>query len=273
MNRFQWLNIGSASLQFLLFIGLIIWLAIKDKTAPPFSLAIGEYDGERNDVAECKTYGKPSFDVVVGLLLAFTGITCAFHTVYAFEPNFYITAVKGGNNWLRWGEYSMTATLMLVAIAMISAVHELDALILIAVCSAGCMMLGQTAESAMKTNNKSAAISATVVGWILLFGAFGVILRNYHKAANPEDPTTPKPPAIVTIIVYTMLVLFSSFGVINVFRTILAKGTPGEDYNRATEGIYSIASMVAKTLLVLLIYGGILGQTLGNDAIANKKLS
>jgi hypothetical protein len=256
MTKLQWFNGASSVLQLALCGGLVYWLATKKKNPVPFTLAIGEYDGKT-----CETLTNPDFDTVIWMLVAFTGITGIFHAIYATGAPFYRSAVGRGNNWMRWVEYSITATIMLVAISMISAVQELDALMLIAVCSVGTMLLGQCAESAMMTNNRSAAISATLVGWILLLGTFAVILRNFLKATNPEDPSTPKPPAFVTYIVYIMFALFSSFGFIQIFRTIVPKVERTVTYNRQTEVIYSIASMVAKTMLVAMVYGGIVGQT------------
>jgi len=255
-KKLQFLNGGSCLLQLVLCILILVWVLRKDKEEPPFDFSVGEYDGIEND---CNALSSPTLSTIAWILVGFTAITAVIHGIYALNLPFYVRAVARGNNWVRWLEYSVTATLMIVAIALLSGVSELDALILIAVCSSGTMLLGDTTERALIAGSKSAAVSATITGWILLIGAFSVIIRCFFRSINREDPDTPEPPAIVQYIVFVMFGLFSCFGGIQLFRNVIPNKISPARYNRNTEALYSIFSMIAKSALVLMVYGGLLG--------------
>jgi hypothetical protein len=251
-------NVICAVLQGILFMGLLTWLMTSDISGTEIRLVVGEYNGPD----KCNTIAEPGLEVVVYLLLAFTFVTTCFHVFYSIGSSSYVNMVNRGNNSARWFEYSITATVMIVAISLISGVQALDSLILIACASIGTMLLGDVAEKSCISGQKSSAIVSTVVGWFLLLGAYGIIFKNFAYAANPTDPNTPKPPAFVWAIVIVMFLLFSSFGGIQVIRTMTAPLSSLRDpaYNVVTEIAYSFASMIAKTLLVLMVFSGVVGM-------------
>ena len=238
----QGLNYAAMGIQLALCVLLIVWLFIRNDQSADIEFDIGEFGGED----ACATLFSFDLNTIIYLLIAFTAVTALFHLLYATgAKGWYGKALEAGNNWARWLEYSITATIMLVAIALISGVWELDSLILIAVASVGCMLCGQVSE-------KTKSPVSTIIGWLLLIGAFAVIFRNFNRAVNPEDPQQPKPPSWVWALVIIMALLYLSFGVIQL--------TCCKQYVN-TERAYTIASMAAKTALVLIIFGGIIGQS------------
>jgi hypothetical protein len=281
-------NVISAVLQGVLAIGMIIWLVLQGDKLNIFPLSLGEYAGED----DCRTLAKPTITTVVILLIVFTVITCGTHVYYAAnsksKQSSYMRNVMGGTNPVRWGEYGVTATVMLVAIALLSGVKEVNTLILIIACCVSTMAIGAVVDEAVKDGNKKGAIIATIIGWILLIATWTVIFKDFARAANPEDPEAPKPPAFVWVLVFGMAAMYISFGGIQIFRQVVPMFkkssdetlfgsmesslplkdfnmfndvTPTEAYNIKTEKMYSSLSMVAKTLLVGTVFSGVVGQT------------
>ena len=65
------------------------------------------------------------------LLISFFTITASVHTLYLTDPyGIYSAMIYDRNNYVRWIEYSVTATLMINIIARISGLKEEKALIL-----------------------------------------------------------------------------------------------------------------------------------------------
>jgi hypothetical protein len=146
---------------------------------------------------------------------------------------------------------------MLEAIALSSGVTSLDAQILIAVCCAGAMPMGDVVEKAHLRNDTTTVAVATSVGWLLLAGAYGVIFRNFITAANqPGGEEARKPPAFVYAVVIVMALAFVSFGIIQAVYI-----TDNQRNYQKYETAYTIDSMVSKTLLVGLLFGGLAGRT------------
>jgi hypothetical protein len=144
---------------------------------------------------------------------------------------------------------------MLEAIALSSGVAALDSQILIALCCAGAMPMGDVVEKAHLRKDATTVAVATGVGWLLVTGAYGVIMRNFLVAANRDDDAGPKPPAFVYAVVLTMALAFVSFGVI---QAVYVNDTDGR--YELYEKVYTIDSMVSKTLLVGLLFGGLVGR-------------
>ena len=109
---------------------------------------------------------------LANLIASFFAITAGFHLLYALNPsNIYLSAVESGNNYLRWLEYSMSATVMIVIIAMLSGVKDVKAVFLLATSAIGMIATGQWFETA-KGNAKWVPI---IAGFILLAAIFMVI--------------------------------------------------------------------------------------------------
>jgi hypothetical protein len=249
MNKLQLLNAGSAALQAILCIAMIV-LLLTDRVQEPENMPAG--------IA--------SFRGITWSLVAFTATTAITHGYYALNTDTYSRMVDGGNNMLRWAEYSVTATIMLVAVAMISGVTQIDSLILIGAASLATMLLGQVVEAS--PGNKGVQVVASLSGWSLLVAAFVVIFKNFVeavRAAQSSSPSSPGPPSFVYVIVIGMFLLYGSFGGVQLVRNVVRTGTTAA-YHRQTEAAYSVTSMVAKTLLVGSVLSGVIGAGGGSSS-------
>jgi hypothetical protein len=238
----QVLNSVSAFWQFALFLLVIVWLATKE-----------DGNGSIPNI---------NVDQVIVLLISFTAITASFHTVYASNPEFYKKWITEGGNPLRWIEYSITATIMLLAVAMLSGIDSPDVLILLAASSIGCMTMGYIVERALQRGDKRTAVVATFIGWVLILAAYSAVVYKFY---NIIETSGSQPPFFVYAIIWSMAIMFLSFGIIQL--TTLAKSKrfynnsvsllQNQTLNIKTEAAYAIDSMFSKTLLVGLVFGGV----------------
>ena len=104
------LNLTVAIIQTLLCIAAIVAISLKSEDKN--DLLISSRDLQVNN--QITTYATYNSDVILGLLIAFTAVTALFHYAYTFNLWGYSDKIKKKNNSLRWIEYSITATIMIV---------------------------------------------------------------------------------------------------------------------------------------------------------------
>ena len=204
--------------------------------------------------------------VSIGLeTVSFFYVTGIFHMVYAAtNNNFYNTLILRQNNFLRWIEYSISATLMIRIIAIQAGIRDSNTLSLLTTNTIGIMLQGQIVESAlagtgaMSANNKIIAITSTIIGWILMLTNFVIIGKQFANLSDDIDnlncPDT-KIPSFVMYILITQLIFYCSFGGIQLFH--LAQRLRGNSVNYGTiEKAYVTFSLLSKLTL-----GGILAYS------------
>ncbi len=200
-----------------------------------FPLEIGRYRGDK--ITDVPTI------VPVFLLAVFTAVTAAFHFRAARQAKPTLP------NTGRWVEYSITATIMAIVLALSSAVFALDALLLILFATACCMLCGLATDwMGRAAEQKRARYLVTGVGWLLIAGVFAAIIFNYASVATQA-------PWFVHAIFATMLVLYISFGVVHLWD--VRRESPDESYLVKVEKRYIALSMLAKSALVLLLFSGL----------------
>lgn len=265
---------------------MIVWLVQlcttdeeDNDSAGGFPIPIGEYNGGFDRPGEPRDpIGSLGVMGLVIMLLLFTLVTGIFHTVYALRPKKYAKSVKKGHNYLRWVEYSITATIMLLIIAASSGVAALDSLVLIGVASLCCMVCGFLSERTVKTDPTVARL-ATLVGWLLLAGCFAVIFRRFGSIySQARDRGVDGPPWWVWAIVVAMAALYLSFGVIHLVHMGKQGMFGGSDrglgsaaFNERTDYAYTVCSMVSKTLLVTLLASGLWARSNADEEEEDEK--
>lgn len=151
------------------------------------------------------------------LIVAFSFITSMFHlwnycdmkADKQLETGNYGRMVLGeAGNQRRWLEYAITATVMVIIVALSFGLRELYALLLIASVVPAIMYMGHLVEKSMhrwadsvrqkkpqaasdgKTSSypdKDAALFSTVLGWVLMSVVFGVLLASLTSAVETVD--------------------------------------------------------------------------------------
>lgn len=188
----------------------------------------------------------------VGLWVsAFLGMSAIAHFLIAGPLyNFYVRKLKQYMNPIRWFEYAISSSTMIVFIALLFGVWDFWTLFLIFVINALMNLFGYSQELMNDENRlKEGNISWSnyIFGWIAGISPWIVAGTYYFNV----DGT---PPDFVTYIFIAQAILFNTFA-INMLLQYLRVG-PWKDYLYG-ERMYQILSLVAKTILAWLVFGGI----------------
>jgi len=154
-----------------------------------------------------------------------------------------------GVNPARWYEYSLSASLMIVLIAMLTGIRDLSALIALFAANAAMILFGLAMERANAPGREvdwRPFLYGCIVGaapWIAIAIQLG------HAESEADVPT------FVFAIFFSLFVLFFSFA-LNMALQYGRRG-PWRDYLFA-ERSYLVLSLVAKSLLAWQVYAGAL---------------
>jgi hypothetical protein len=243
-------NTAAAVLQLAAVVGLVGWYATGADNTDELSMTT--YDEEGNVVWDLT--GRS----LIVLLTTFSVLTAAAHAYYA-QSDTYCRGVLRGFNRVRWLEYTVTATIMMVIIALSSGVEDHDTILSMILASVLTMPMGLVTETAISKfpdrRFVALAVAATLYGWALMTYNFYHVVTAYEDATADCDPC---PPDFVTYIVYGMLTMYAIFGFIQVGHVGLAlRGPLSPARNVLIEQTYTGASMVAKLGLVIILATGL----------------
>lgn len=193
------------------------------------------------------------YEVPFGIAVAFFLLISAVAHFYLATVGYkrYVVNLKKGMNPVRFYEYALSSSLMIVLIGMLIGIWDLGAIILIFAVNATMNLFGIMMElhnqHTEKTNWTAFIYGcfAGIVPWI-------VIMLYFVGAVNSGDA---KPPAFVYAIVPTLFVFFNIFAINMVLQ--YKKIGPWKDYLFG-ERVYIILSLSAKTVLCWLIWTGTL---------------
>jgi len=166
-----------------------------------------------------------------------TVIGC-FNTVYNKD------LLRGVNRY-RWYEYALSSSLMIVIIAMFVGVSDVGEIILIFFINASMNLFGLLQET-MNSGKQSVDWTPFVFGWVPAFPPWLVIFLHLGWSTQP--------PGFVYGIFASYLILFNTFP-LNMLLQYMRVGK-WADYMYG-EFVYIILSLVAKTLLGWLVFGGL----------------
>jgi hypothetical protein len=183
---------------------------------------------------------------------AFLLLSAVAHGILStFGYGWYVKNLKKGMNPLRFYEYALSSSLMIVLIGMLVGLWDLGALILIFALNATMNLFGLLMELHNQTTEKTDwtsyiyGVFAGIVPWI-------VIAWYFLGSVNSSDA---KPPDFVYAIVPTLFVFFNIFAVNMVLQ--YKKVGRWKDYLYG-ERVYIILSLTAKTALAWQIFAGTL---------------
>jgi hypothetical protein len=163
----------------------------------------------------------------------------------------YVANLKKSMNPIRFYEYALSSSLMIVLIGMLTGLWDLGAIILIFGINATMNLFGIMMEyhnQYTQKTNWTAFIYGSIAGiipWI-------VIMMYFVGAVSSGDA---KPPAFVYTIIPTLFVFFNIFAINMVLQ--YKKVGPWKDYLFG-ERFYIVLSLSAKTVLAWLIFAGTL---------------
>ncbi len=163
----------------------------------------------------------------------------------------YEAQLSSGMNKARWYEYALSASVMMVAIAMLSGVSDLSTLVLIFGATAVMNLCGLVMEVHNQTTKKTNWLSYIVgtISGLLPWLVVGIYFWGANQYGSGDIPT------FVYWIYGSIFVFFSSFAV-NMVLQYRGKGR-WSDYLYG-EKVYMILSLVAKSALAWQIFAGTL---------------
>ena len=185
------------------------------------------------------------------LIAAFFFLSAFFHfTIASVYNKRYNADLKLGINKLRWVEYAISASTMMVAIGMLVGIYDFSSLLMMFSLTAVMNLLGLVMEVHNQTTKKTNWLSfnlgtfAGLIPWVV------VALYMWLGAANGSAA-----PTFVYWIFVSIFVFFSCFAL----NMVLQYKQIGKwrDYLYG-ERAYIILSLVAKSLLAWQVFGGTL---------------
>lgn len=185
------------------------------------------------------------------LIAGFFFLSAFFHLVIAtVYRRHYETDLKVGINKLRWVEYSISASVMMLAIGMLVGVYDLSSLLMLFGLTAVMNLMGLVMEVHNQTTKRTNWLSYNIG---CLAGALPWVVIAFYMwlGAHKGSPA----PTFVYWIFVSIFLFFSCFALNMVLQ--YKKIGPWKDYVYG-ERAYIILSLVAKSLLAWQVFGGTL---------------
>lgn len=210
-------------------------------------------------------YIPATFLLLTALAHFYTCVLYKFDLMWTFDDPPDATERKWKAYAVRWAEYSVTASIMIVAICLISGITNLYALIATAFCNFAMIMFGHLSDEfrrkdARDTNVILAWMLGALVGlapWINIFVAIGLA---------GIDLTTAVGRLVIGMTGITATFFFS-FATVSFYYSIIKRKTNAEPKPRPIENKrilttweeiwYPILSTVSKTMLAWLVFAAL----------------
>lgn len=195
------------------------------------------------------TWGEIPLAPLVAVFLLISAI--AHFILASIGYNWYVKNLKRHMNPARWYEYSISASLMIVIIAMLTGIYDIGVLVAVFALTAVMNLMGLMMElhnqTTKKTNWTSYIIGcfAGVIPWVVI----GIAFFGAFVASQGEMPN------FVIAIYFSIAVFFNLFAVNMALQ--YKKVGKWKDYLYG-ERMYVVLSLVAKSALAWQIFFGTL---------------
>lgn len=246
LNRF---NLIMGGLHFIQAIAVLL-LSDPERGVVPVILSFLKFD---QTISKLIPASEQLFTINLAWLVAlFFFLSSIAHlfiaTVYREK---YESDLMKGINKVRWFEYALSASVMMVAISLLSGIYDLSSLIMIFFLDAIMNLTGLAMEVHNQGEKKIKWLDfvigciAGIIPWIV----FGIYVYGARQFGGGNIPT------FVYWIYVSIFIFFNSFA-INMFLQYKKIGA-WKNYLYG-ERAYIILSLVAKTLLAWQVFGGTL---------------
>lgn len=247
--RFKALRKWNAILAVLHLVQAIVIFVMSNDFSVPVTTSFLKFDATTETlVSQSSTLANIPVGPLVGVFLLISAVA---HTIMA-SPRFYpwyVHNLKRHINYLRWYEYALSASLMVVIIGMLSGVYDAPSMLMLFSLTAAMNLFGLM----MEVYNQDKEPVSWAAFWSGTFAGIvpWVVLAWYFFAAL-ADPVG-NPPTFVYFILGILFVFFASFAVNMVLQY---KGVwKWKDYLFG-EKMYMVLSLVAKSALAWQVFFG-----------------
>ena len=249
-KKVKGLRLFNLVMGFLHLIQSVFMILVSNATTYPIYSNFLTFDlANRSLVPDPKLLYEVPFGIAVAIFLLLSAI--AHFSLATFGYKWYVKSLKKGLNPVRFYEYALSSSLMIVLIGMLVGIWDLGSIILLFSLNAMMNLFGIVMEYHNQTTQKTNWTSfvfgsiAGIIPWI-------VILIYFLSAINSSGA---KPPAFVYAIIPTIFVFFNIFAVNMVLQ--YKKVGKWAEYIFG-EKVYIVLSLVAKTVLAWMIFAGTL---------------
>lgn len=199
---------------------------------------------------------RPLFNVQLayGVAAFFLASSFAHFYVGVLRKSWYVENLKRGVNKARWFEYALSASIMMVAIAMLSGMEDLTSLIMVFALTATMNMTGLIMETHNARTEELNWLSfnigtfAGLIPWV-------AIAIFFWAAETASQGAQGSIPTFVYFIFVSIFLFFNCFAINMILQ--YKKVGKWSDYLYG-ERVYMLLSLVAKTLLAWQIFAGTL---------------
>ena len=249
-KKFSGLRRFNLLMGFMHLVQGILMIVLSNNKAYPIYTSFLKFDLSKMAlVPDLKLAYGLRFGPAVAVFLLISAVAHFFLATVGYR--YYVANLKKGMNPVRFYEYALSSSVMIVLIGMLVGVYDLGAIILIFGINAMMNLFGIMMElhnqNTQKTN-WTAFIFGSVAGiipWIV------IVLYFIGSIAGEGG----KPPTFVYAIIPTLFVFFNIFAVNMVLQ--YKKVGRWKDYLFG-ERVYIILSLAAKTVLAWIIFAGTL---------------
>ncbi len=229
--------------------GIFMWVVSNDTTYPIFTNFLKFNMDTRALTPDPQLFYELPFGPAVAIFLLISAAAHFYLSTVGYPS--YIKNLQKGTNPVRFYEYALSSSLMIVLIGMLVGIWDMGSMIVMFGINAMMNFFGIMMERQNQTTTKTdwhAFVYGSIAGiipWI-------VIMIYFLSALASSDA---KPPAFVYAIIPTIFVFFNSFAINMVLQ--YKKVGKWKDYLYG-ERVYIILSLVAKTALAWQIFAGTL---------------
>jgi hypothetical protein len=228
----------------------ILMIVLSNDTAYPIYTSFLKYDLSKMAlVPDLKLAYGLRFGPAVAVFLLISAVAHFFLATVGYK--FYVANLIKGMNPVRFYEYALSSSVMIVLIGMLVGVYDLGAIILIFGINAMMNLFGIMMEL-HNQNTQGTNWTAFIFGAVAGIIPWVVIVLYFVGSIAGEGG---KPPAFVYAIIPTLFVFFNIFAVNMVLQ--YKKVGRWKDYLFG-ERVYIILSLAAKTVLAWIIFAGTL---------------
>ena len=249
-NKYKGLRRFNLIMGFLHLIqGILMIVLSNDTTYPIFTNFLTFNLETRKLVPDPKLFWEVPFGIAVAIFLLISATAHFYIATIGYKR--YSSYLDRKMNPIRFYEYALSSSLMIVLIGQLVGIWDLGSIILMFFLNATMNLFGIMMEYHNQYTEKTNWLSFVYgsVAWIV---PWVVIMIYFLSALNSSGA---KPPAFVYAIIPTIFVFFNSFAINMILQ--YKKVGAWKDY-LVGERAYIILSLLAKTALAWMIFAGTL---------------
>ena len=228
------------------------------------------YDAASDKVVQSVQTTSIELDMLL-LVCLFVGVTIVAHIIhYARVSKIQAT----GTNYLRWIEYAVSASIMIVILLILSTGRQSYLVLAVFVMTFVEMFQGYFIEKNIMQRDMSSAYLHVFLGWVLFAAAWTPVIGYLYDAAgagrNNMSEANDSPDSLEHLI-WIIFIFFALFGVVNLVHVWKARKTHRQFQDASVyknvmktyflkyiEPAYITLSFVSKTALVIWVASAVL---------------